>query len=324
MSALKMKVLRIAMDGEEHPFYTFTNAFDIAFNCDTIWWQKLQALKGNDVLNNEIIEAVTKNKYDAVFMQIQQEGVISERAAIAIKENSIGFNWTGDVRNNIDWYIKLGKYFVTCFTNQTDVDKMRAAGHHAEYLQIGYDHMYYFPERRTSHNNIVFCANYYPHNDYPLTPLRRELVYALKKEFGDRFNLYGGNWKECGIHAEFEHVNNIQEAEIYKTCAIAINCSHFDYSRYSSDRLFREMACGAFALSHNYKDYEMDFTEGEHLVTWDSIDDLIKKCHYYLEHKEERQEIAANGCNLVTGTAMWRNRLLEFTQLVNKYKSLNF
>ncbi len=310
-----MKILRIAMDGEEHPHYTITRAFESSFDyVKTIWWQQVGDF------NKLIIHEVKNIKYDAVFIQIQADNVISEEAARAIYEHSLGVNWTGDVRTDINWYIKMGKYFVTLFTNMTDVMKMRNEGLRAEYLQVGYDNKYYFPAERECHQNIVFCANYYPSNDYPLTGLRKDLIIALKHEFADKFNLYGGGWKSIGLNAEYDRVNNEQEAEIYRTCAIAINCSHFDYSRYSSDRLFRELASGAFVLSHRYEDYEMDFKEGKHFVTWENIPDLIKKCHYYLGNAHERNDIGRNAAGYVSRTANWRERVAEFKELIYKYK----
>lgn len=314
---MKMKILRIAMDGEEHPLYTFSDAFKQIFDeVHTIWWQQEKDL------SEKIINAVKYGNYDAVFMQLQQDNIISEDAAKAIQEYSIGFNWTGDVRTNIDWYIKMGKYFVTCFTNMTDVNHMRSLGLHAEYLQIGYDHKYYYTKKDSIKNdNIVFCANYYPEQDYPLTDYRKDIIFALKREFKDKFNLYGGNWKKCGIHSEYEHVGNDDEAEIYRTCGIAINCSQFNYSRYSSDRLFREMACGAFVLSHDFKDCEADFTEGKHLATFKNVQDLIEKCYYWLERPAEREAIGKQAAALVLNTAKWTDRLHVFKQLVLKYKS---
>lgn len=318
-----MNILRIVLDGEEYPHYTLSKAFEKNFGADnvhTIWWQKYKDL---NELNNLIINTVETNNYDAVFMQLQMDGVINEEAAKAINKYSLGFNWTGDVRTNIDWYIRMGKYFITLFTNTTDISKMHLLGLKADYLQIGYDDKYYFPKESICHNNIVFCANYYPESDYPLTSLRKDVVYALKREFGDKFNLYGNNWNKCGINAELPFVGNYDEAEIYRTAAIAINCSHFNYGRYSSDRLLREMASGAFVLTHNYKDLTADFKDGEHLVSWDNIPDLIKKCHYYLENEAERKRIALAGNEYVQRHCNWMERLKDFRELIHKYQKIS-
>ena len=311
-----MKLLRVTLNGEEHPNYTLTKTFEKHFDCKTIWWQQYP----KEVVNQLIIDEVRNNKYDAVFLQVQTPNIINEETAKAISENSIGFNWTGDVRTNIDWYAELGKHWVTLFTNETDVDKMRELGLRSDYLQIGYDDKFYYPLERECHNNIVFCANYYPENDYPLTDYRRAVVEALKKEFGSVFNLYGGNWQKCAINSELYNVNNKQEAEIYRTAAIAINCSHFNYSRYSSDRLLREMACGSFVLTHDFVDYDKDYTDNVHLKVWQDIPDLITKCHYYLRNPYERKMIAKQGCDLVTKNATWDCRMKEFLTLINKYK----
>jgi hypothetical protein len=303
------------MNGEEHPHYTITTAFTESFDfVKTIWWQQV-----ND-LNNLIFNEVTNGNYDAVFLQLQSDGIINEHAAAAISQHSIGFNWTGDVRTEIDWYARMGKYFVTCFTNMTDIEKMRALGLRAEYLQVGYDHNYYYPAPTPFKDNIVFCANNFDTSGYPLSGLRKEIAISLRNEFRHRFSLYGRNWLKFGIRADLEAADNMKEAEVYRACAIAINCSHFNYSRYSSDRLFREMACGAFVLSHKFKDYNIDFKEGKHLVTWDSIPDLINKCHYYLNHEKERKAIADKGREYAINNATWNVRMIEFKKLIDKYK----
>jgi len=37
------------------------------------------------------------------------------------------------------------------------------------------------------------------------------------------------------------------------------------------------------------------FRDGEHLVTYSDLDDLRQKVRYYLDHPDERQQIAAAG-----------------------------
>ena len=60
---------------------------------------------------------------DVVFMQIQTPGIVEARLVESLREmGCVVINWTGDVRENIDWYLELGDAFnVTLFTNQTDL-----------------------------------------------------------------------------------------------------------------------------------------------------------------------------------------------------------
>ena len=55
--------------------------------------------------------------------------------------------------------------------------------------------------------------------------------------------------------------------------------------------------CGAggFLLSNYQEDMYDIFVPGEDMVVYDSIDDMINKCRYYLSHDTERRQIAQNG-----------------------------
>jgi hypothetical protein len=316
---MKLRMIRVVLDGEEAPHYTVTKAFEQQFEVvETIWWQKYPDKKQ---LNQVLEAAVMTLKPDVVFMQVQQAGVIFPETVRKISRDTLVINWTGDVRTDISWYIELGKAgALTLFTNNTDVDKMRKLNLKADYLQIGYDHMYYYPQPEIEKlHNIVFCGNYYPDHNFPLTRQRVQAVHALKTHFADGFNLYGGhNWKNIQLHPECP-ASNEEEAKIYNSCSIAISISHFDYKRYYSDRLLRELACGAFVLSHRFQDCEMEFQDGVHLVYFDTKEEMIEKCKYYYNKPELRAEIGANAAAHVKKHCTWEVRVKELEELIYKY-----
>ena len=83
----------------------------------------------NPIDLNGIVQARVKaHTYDAVFMQIQHPNIITPETARIMSEQSLVFNWTGDVRTNIRWYVDMSPYVVTLFTNMTDVEKIRKIG----------------------------------------------------------------------------------------------------------------------------------------------------------------------------------------------------
>ena len=133
---------------------------------------------------------------------------------------------------------------------------------------------------------------------FPLSNYRKEIVEALKKEFKGKLGIYGNGWDDSD--GSFNYSQPV-EAAVYRGATIVINCSHFDYERYFSDRMLRIMGSGAFCLSHNYKGISEDYTIGQDVATFDNIEELINKCHYYLkpENNQERNTIAANGCHAV-------------------------
>lgn len=314
-----MRLLRIVLNGEEYPHYTITKEFEKKFDfVETIYWEQHDF----NILNEFLRNKARSENFDVIFMQIQGDNIIHPETARVLSEKSLVFNWSGDVRRNLIAYTRLAKNVITLFTNTTDVDTMRYMGFNSDYLQVGYDHAYYYPLESECHNNIVFCGNYYPKSDFTLTSYRIDMAKRLKSEFGDKFNIYGANWRQENISPECDNVNNEQEAHIYRTCGIAINCSHFDYGRYFSDRLLREMSCGALVLTHNYKDYDKDFIDGKHFVVWNDFNDLVQKCKYYLENREEAKLIADCGSKYVSENFRWSNFVDNFIQLINKHKTI--
>lgn len=55
------------------------------------------------------------------------------------------------------------------------------------------------------------------------------------------------------------------------------------------------MGAGGFLMSNYQADFYRHFVPGEDLVLYESHDDLMDKCNYYLVHDAERKQIAANG-----------------------------
>jgi hypothetical protein len=66
-------------------------------------------------------------------------------------------------------------------------------------------------------------------------------------------------------------------------------------------RIFEAPPCGALLLTeHSESNGQAElFVEGEHFVTFNDLDDLLRKADYYLAHHDEREKIARAGQSLV-------------------------
>lgn len=60
-------------------------------------------------------------------------------------------------------------------------------------------------------------------------------------------------------------------------------------------RIWDVLGSGGFLLTNYQAEIPYYFKEGEDLVCFDGIEDMREKAAYYLEHEEERQQIARNG-----------------------------
>ncbi|MCA9913141.1 MAG: glycosyltransferase [Anaerolineae bacterium] len=82
---------------------------------------------------------------------------------------------------------------------------------------------------------------------------------------------------------------------VLSAAKISLNV-HGNFMRYGGNmRLFEAAAVGAFQLVDDRPGVRQWFTEGEHLVMYESLDDLREKAAYYLAHDEERERISAAG-----------------------------
>ena len=60
-------------------------------------------------------------------------------------------------------------------------------------------------------------------------------------------------------------------------------------------RVFDILSCGGFCLTNYQPEVAEYFVDGEDLVMYSGMEDLVEKVAYYLEHDKEREQIARNG-----------------------------
>ena len=89
--------------------------------------------------------------------------------------------------------------------------------------------------------------------------------------------------------------------DYYKEAPYAIKCAKINLNVSLKSirtgiplRVMDIMACGGFVLSNYQEDLCSEFIPGEDFVYYERIEDAVEKAGYYLEHEEERLEIAGN------------------------------
>lgn len=75
-------------------------------------------------------------------------------------------------------------------------------------------------------------------------------------------------------------------------------------------RVFDIMACGGFCMTNYQPEIAEAFTDGEDIVMYESMEDMLKKAAYYLEHDDERMRISQAGyrkvCREFSLDGRWR------------------
>jgi hypothetical protein len=305
---------------ESAPNWVIRNSFAKHFSpFEEYDWVNIAKTHTLPKAQQNFIEILKQKRPDYCFMQLQNPINMDVATIREMAKYTKIINWCGDVRTTkewYDWFISIGKeIFLTLFSNETDPQILRDAGVNADYLQVGFDNVWYNRKAIVSSPDIVYCANDY--GNFQLSRYRADVVRTLRNEFGDRFGIFGSGWEKWDIVTT--PIANELEASLYNSCKIAISVSNFAFERYYSDRLLRIMACGAFPLSHNFSGVEKDFKPGVDIGVFSDLDDLVKKCHYYLSNPEQRTTIASNAYAKAHRDCTWDVRCVELIKLINKH-----
>lgn len=94
-------------------------------------------------------------------------------------------------------------------------------------------------------------------------------------------------------------------AEVYRKSRIVFNTAAVDDINM---RCFEATATGAFLLTEWIPTLDQCFEDGKHLVTFKTMDEAVDKARYYLEHEDEREEIARAGMEHTLSHHTYRHR----------------
>jgi hypothetical protein len=303
------------------PHYTLQRAFeDRFFPCWTYDWLAVSSKKGKKHAQTEFLNFLREKKPEYAFMQLQNPENMTVEMIREMARHTKIIQWSGDIRTTdawYNWFEAIGKEIhLTLFSNMTDVHIMRHRGVRADYLQVGVDTGWYYPDAREKTGpKIVFSAHNY--GSFELSDYRVQAALALREHFGNDFKLYGGGWQNHGFRATVSNCR--QEAEAYRNAEIGISISNFNFKNYHSDRLLRIMACDCLAMSHDYDGHEQDYPNGE-IVTFANIPELVEKCEYYLSHKDEAVKIRQKALSTIAESCTWDARVNQLIDLILKYE----
>lgn len=100
--------------------------------------------------------------------------------------------------------------------------------------------------------------------------------------------------------------------KVYKSSKININITSKSIKTGLPLRIFDILGAGGFLITNYQSELPEMFEIGKDLVIYESIEDLIDKTAYYLEHDDERKIIAENGYKKVKSSYQTSSRILEF------------
>lgn len=147
---------------------------------------------------------------------------------------------------------------------------------------------------------------------------RAEMIQSLSEKY--KVSVYTG-----GDISAFKNVINKGTVDYYNEAPKAMKCAkiNLNISLRSivtgiPQRAFDIMATGGFLLTNYQADFQDYFEADKDYVYFESVQDLVDKTGYYLEHEDERIAIAQNGYDKVKEYHTYSNRVDEMLRIVNE------
>ena len=127
----------------------------------------------------------------------------------------------------------------------------------------------------------------------------RRILHLLRG--GVSVKVYGGGWDdaqattELAGAAQHRFVMGDEYARAIRSFDVNLGIVSKWNRNHTASRTFQIPALGAFLLHERNELVERYFREGVEAEFFESDDELLEKCRYYLAHPEERERIAAAG-----------------------------
>lgn len=278
-----------------------------------------------ETLSSMLLESFAEKPIDILICMAQAP--ISARALLELRRQGvITVLWFVEDYLRFTYWREMAKYYDYVFTIQKGecIDAIKRAGAgHAHYLPTACDPRFHVPQRLTTEEQerwgapISFVGAGY-HN-------RQQMFAGL---VGYPFKIWGSEWPLCKpfdrmVQEDSRRIAPEEYLKIFSGTEINLNL-HSSNERDGVDptgdflnpRTFELAACGAFQLVDERSLLSEAFEVGKEIITFNSLPDLKSKIDYFLEHPEERREIAEKARARVSREHTYDNRIAEMLSVI--------
>lgn len=294
---------------------------------------------GRDGMNEMLVKLVSDEKPDIMIFTLytdQFKPVIID----ALSRKTITIAYLFDDPWRIQYSLFWAQHFTYITTSDVNgIRNFRERGcTNVIYAPFGSNHYLLGKKNLPKIYDVTFVGGYHPQREWYLN--------AIKKT-GIAVKIWGPGWGTSSL-------DQIQMAEVFRQSRINLNfsnCVNWDIrcllseckglkalrgfvAGYRSvfsgkDPKTREMikfrqyeinACGGFQISYYAEGLERHYEIGKEIVIFLSLEDMIEKIHYYLNHEDEREEIARCGYARTLRDHTMEKRFTDLFKIIRRVK----
>jgi spore maturation protein CgeB len=160
--------------------------------------------------------------------------------------------------------------------------------------------------------DVVSLMNRTPPEVFPNAQRRIDSVLRLMSS-GINFKIYGVGWAKHGVKSSGVTYNDdAASAELYRRSRMALCISQSrELAGYSSNRLFFAGAVGCTPLLDEFKGMQrMGFIDGKTVIAFRTMNQMLEKAAYYIQHPEECEAIGKRCRELVLERHTYEPRIM--------------
>lgn len=203
-------------------------------------------------------------------------------------------------------------------------------GYRAVCLPFGYNHKLYrpVPPRPEYACDIAVVANFYT-VDFDALVRKRSLYELVVPLLGRGYNMkiWGAHWElapQYGIHIPNGvlqgYLQHREAPAVYRSAKIVLGVQNeYDYVTNITMRTCEVLGSGGFLLTSRTRATEAMFQHRKHLVMSGSPDATPFLAEHYLNHPDERADIAEAGQRWVRSRFTYAHRATELLRLVRRH-----
>ncbi len=251
---------------------------------------------GRRKMNREVLE-LARTEYPDYIFYITYRYEITKGTLKKLKNDRFKVvGWFSDDHWRFDDYSKdIAKYMFCSITTDKDaLNKYRSSNLNVIKSQWASNSRYYLPVESNEKYDVTFVGQKYPP--------RGEIINFLQNH-DVPIRTFGRDWNNF--------VSNEELVSIFSNSRINLNISASSQDinvKQIKGRVFEVPMSSGFLLTDYAEGLEDYFEIGKEIVCYEDEHDLLSKIKYYLEHDEERAEIARNGYKAALERNTWERR----------------
>lgn len=138
---------------------------------------------------------------------------------------------------------------------------------------------------------------------------RTQLLTMLASRFSVDIYTMSDTTQISGIHNRGSANSMTEMPLIFHDSTINLNMTSKPIRSGIPLRIWDILGCGGFTITNYQAEIPEYFTPGEDIEVYESEEDLINKCHYYLDHPHRAKEIAQNAYENVSQNHTYQHRM---------------